>query len=58
MPKPSTDAQKRFGSLPINRKRLKVERDPLSGIPLDELRVQQAQLRREFYERQARKAAA
>jgi hypothetical protein len=55
---PTTEQQRKFGRLPINRKKLKVERNPLSGIPLDELRVQQAQLRREFYERQARKAAA
>jgi hypothetical protein len=53
----ATDQQRKFGRLPINRKKSKVERDPLSGKPLDELRVQQAQLRRDFYDRQAKRAA-
>lgn len=57
--KPSTEAQRRFGTLPVKRKpKQKLTREELdSGMPLDELRSQQARLKAEFLVRQAQRAA-
>lgn len=52
-----TESQKHWGRVPVSRKAKVKERDPMSGMPLDELRAQQAQLRRAFYDRQAKRAA-
>ena len=50
-----TDTQKRWGRKAVNQKPKAKELDPMSEMPLEDIKKQQAQLRREFYERQAAK---
>ena len=61
----ATPQQEKFGRLPINRPkppvkivRKPVDFDPDSGLPWKVLREQQARLKAEYLERQARRRAA